>query len=62
MFHFHYMTGGVLIRINIFEQHDEIDITPAQLRLNSLFFFGFDYAKKVKYLINADLESHFLHP
>lgn len=40
------MTRGVLIRINIFEQHDEIDITPAQLRLNSLYFLALIMQKK----------------
>lgn len=37
---------GVLIRINISQQHDEIDITPAQLCLNSLYYLALIMQKK----------------
>lgn len=55
------MPRGVLIRNNITEQHDEIDITPAQLHLNSLCYLALIMQKKVKYFINAGLESHSPH-
>lgn len=61
MFNFHFMSMGVLISINISQQHDEIDITPTQLCLNSLYYLALIMQKKVKYFINAGLKSHSLH-
>lgn len=40
------MSRGVLIKISISEQHDEIDITPAQLHLNSLYYLTLIIQKK----------------
>lgn len=47
MFHFHFMSRGVLIKINISEQRDEIDIIPAQLRPNSLYYLALIMQKHV---------------
>lgn len=61
MFHFHFMSRGVLIKINISEQHDEIDIISAQLRPNSLYYLALIMQKHVEYFINTGLQSRSLH-
>lgn len=53
------MSRGVFIKINISEQHDEIDIIPAQLRPNGLYYLALIMQKHVEY--HPGLESHSLH-
>lgn len=53
------MSRGVLIKINMSERRDEIDIIPAQLRPNSLYYLALIMQKHVKY--HTGLESHSLH-